>query len=198
MGMPMGPDAMSPPIEMESTFVARFTPPDAGTFMYHAHMDDGWQLGSGIDGALIVLPPHETLDPSVDHILMISESYERAGSPYVAFNGLLKPAPLSAAVGVPQRLRLAVLTLSGQNLVVSLSEDSHVLAWTPIAKDGRDLPASLRHERTATQQLTIGETRDFRFTPQHVGPLTLSVYDLDNNGLLVGTQRIDVQPARHL
>ena len=193
MGMPMGPDGMSPPIEMDATFVARFTPPDAGTFMYHAHMDDGWQLGSGIDGALIVLPPHETLDPSTDHILMISESYERAGSPYVAFNGLLKPAPLSAAVGVPQRLRLAVLTLGGQNLVVSLSEGSHVLAWTPIAKDGRDLPASLRRERTATQQFTIGETRDFRFTPAHAGPLTLSIYDLDNNGLLVGTQPIDVQ-----
>ena len=55
--------------------------------MYHAHMDDGWQLAGGIDGALIVLPPHEALDPQTDHIVLISESYERAGSPYVAFNG---------------------------------------------------------------------------------------------------------------
>jgi manganese oxidase len=194
MGMSMGQNGMSPPIESNATFVAQFTPPDAGTFMYHAHMDDGWQLGSGIDGALLVLPPGETFDSSTDHVVMISESYERAGSPYVAINGSLKPAPLSATVGVPQRLRLAVLTLGGQDLVVSLSDGSRVMQWTPIAKDGRDLPPSLRHERNATQAFTIGETRDFRFTPRSTGSLTLGIYDLDNNGRLVGTQRIDVRP----
>jgi manganese oxidase len=189
----MGQNAMSPAIAPNQTFVARFTPPDAGTFMYHSHMDDGWQLASGIYGPLIVLPPHQTFDPATDHIVMISESYERAGSPYVAFNGLLKPPALAVAAGVPQRLRIAVMTLSGENLVASLSNGSRVLQWTPIAKDGRDLPPALRQERVATQAFTIGETRDFRFTPQGVGPLELKVYDLDNGGMLVGTQPIDVR-----
>ncbi len=193
MAMPMGQNAMSPAIASNQTFVARFTPPDAGTFMYHAHMDDGWQLASGIYGTLIVLPPHQTFDPATDHVVMISESYERAGSPYVAFNGLLKPPPLAVAAGVPQRLRIAVMTLSGENLVASLSDGSRVLDWTPIAKDGRDLPPALRQERVATQAFTIGETRDFRFTPHTVGPLELKVYDLDNGGMLVGTQQIDVR-----
>jgi FtsP/CotA-like multicopper oxidase with cupredoxin domain len=193
MAMPIGQSAMSPAIASNQTFVARFTPPDAGTFMYHAHMDDGWQLASGIYGALIVLPPHQTFDSGTDHVVMISESYERAGSPYVAFNGLLKPPALTVAAGVPQRLRIAVMTLGGENLVASLSDGSHVLQWTPIAKDGRDLPSALRQERVATQALTIGETRDFRFTPYGTGPLELKVYDLDNGSMLVGTQQIDVR-----
>lgn len=161
--------------------------------MYHAHMDDGWQLASGIYGTLIVLPPHQTFDPATDHVVMISESYERAGSPYVAFNGLLKPPPLTVAAGVAQRLRIAVMTLSGENLVASLSDGTHVLQWTPIAKDGRDLPPALRQERIATQAFTIGETRDFRFTPHIAHQLELKVYDLDNSGMLVGTQQIDVR-----
>jgi hypothetical protein len=41
--------------------------------------------------------------------------------------------------------------------------------------------------------LTIGETRDFRFTPHHVGPLMLRIYDLDNNRLLIGATRIEVR-----
>ena len=166
MGMPMPGERISPPIDPGATFVARFTPPDAGTFMYHAHMDDGWQLAEGADGPLIVMPPGEVFDPVTDHLVMISESYEKAGAPLVAIGGSLTPEPMSMTVGVPQRLRFAELSLSGENLVISLSDASHVLRWTPIAKDGRDLPIRLQRETDATQGLTIGETRDFRFTPQ--------------------------------
>jgi len=192
MGMAMNGERMSPPIDPGATFVARFAPPDAGTFMYHAHMDDGWQLGSGLDGPLIVMPPGEKLDPSTDHVVMISESYEKAGSPFVAIGGSLAPAPLTMAVGVPQRLRLGLLTLGGQNFVVSLVDAGHVARWTPIAKDGRDLPGELRREAPASNAMTIGETRDFRFVPAHAGRLDLNVYDLDNGGLLVASQPIEV------
>ncbi len=192
MGMQMGGRGVSPPIDPGRTFVASFTPPDAGTFMYHAHMDDGWQLGSGLDGALIVVPPHQPLDPTSDHILMISESYKRAGAPFVAINGALAPAAMTMTAGVPQRLRLAVLTLAGQNLVVSLCDAQRAVRWTPIAKDGRDLPVQLRREGSATSAMTIGETRDFEFIPHRPGHLELRVYDLDNGGMLVATQPIEV------
>lgn len=193
MGMAMPGQRVSPAIDPGSTFVAHFTPPDAGTFMYHAHMDDGWQLASGLDGALIVLPPGRTLDPSSDHVLMISESYEKAGSPLVAIDGSLAPAPIAMTAGVPQRLRIAVLTLGGQNLVASLVDGDRVVQWTPIAKDGRDFAAPLVRQVTATSALTIGETRDFRFVPEHPGRLFLRVYDLDSNGRLAATQPIDVR-----
>ena len=192
MGMAMRGDRTSPPIEPGTTFEADFTPPDAGTFMYHAHLDDGWQLGSGIVGPIVVLPAGQTFDPTADHIVMISESYEKAGSPFVAIGGTLSPPPITATVGVPQRLRLIELSLGGENLVVSLADGSRVLRWTPIAKDGRDLPRALQVPAVATHGLSVGETRDFRFTPQKPGTLTLNVYDLDNNNLLVASQRINV------
>jgi FtsP/CotA-like multicopper oxidase with cupredoxin domain len=192
MGMAMKGDRMSPPIEPGASFEARFTPPDAGTFMYHAHMDDGWQLASGFIGPLIVVPPGETFDPTTDHIVMLSESYEKAGSPFVAIAGTLAPPPMRMTAGVPQRLRFIELSLGGEDLAASLSDGSRVLTWTPIAKDGRDLPGALQVPQLATHALTVGETRDFRFTPVKPGIFTLGIYDLDYDNRLVATQRIVV------
>lgn len=42
------------PIMPGETFVYRFTPPDAGTFWYHPHMNSVVQLGKGLVGLLIV------------------------------------------------------------------------------------------------------------------------------------------------
>jgi hypothetical protein len=193
-GMSMHAMRISPPIEPGGTFVARFAPPDAGTFMYHAHMDDGWQLGSGVDGPLIVLPPGQRFDQTTDHVIMVSESFEKAGYPPVAIDGFLKPPPITMKAGVAQRLRIIVLTLGGEHFVASLAGGTGVVRWTPIAKDGKDLPAGLQREQTATHAFTIGETRDFRFTPSAPGSLILSVYDDDNNGQLVASLPIDVSP----
>jgi FtsP/CotA-like multicopper oxidase with cupredoxin domain len=194
MGMTMDATSarMSPPIDPGGTFVARFAPPDAGTFMYHAHMDDGWQQGSGVVGPLIVLPAGARAADPADHVVMLSETFEKAGSPFVAINGTMHPAPLVMRVGVAQRIRILCLTLGGQNLVASLSDGSRVLQWQPIAKDGRDLPARLQMVRPSTTAMTIGETRDFRFVPAAQGELSLRVYDDDNNGMLVGTLPITV------
>ncbi|MBC5825025.1 MAG: multicopper oxidase domain-containing protein, partial [Candidatus Eremiobacteraeota bacterium] len=99
MGMSMMADPhMSPAIEPGQTFVAHFVPPDAGTFTYHSHMDDGWQLAGGLVGPLIVLPPGQHFDSQTDHIVMISESFEEAGGPRPANGGSLSPPPLAATV----------------------------------------------------------------------------------------------------
>lgn len=42
------------PIMPGETFVYRFTPPDAGTFWYHPHVNSLMQLGKGLAGLLIV------------------------------------------------------------------------------------------------------------------------------------------------
>ncbi len=48
------PGISQPPIEPGKTFVYEFTPPDAGTFWYHPHVDGLQQLGRGLSGALII------------------------------------------------------------------------------------------------------------------------------------------------
>jgi FtsP/CotA-like multicopper oxidase with cupredoxin domain len=52
---------ITPPIAPGTSCVARMTPPSAGTFIYHTHWHDQFQLINGIYGQLIVLPPGEQL-----------------------------------------------------------------------------------------------------------------------------------------
>jgi FtsP/CotA-like multicopper oxidase with cupredoxin domain len=61
------PGLTQPPIKPGQTFVYEFTPPDAGTFWYHPHMDSLQQLGRGLSGALIVA---ERAPPAVDRDLL--------------------------------------------------------------------------------------------------------------------------------
>tara|TARA_Y100001956_G_scaffold55750_1_gene54726 strand:- start:815 stop:2197 length:1383 start_codon:yes stop_codon:yes gene_type:complete len=48
------PFLSQPPILPGETFIYRFTPPDAGTFWYHPHMNSVKQLGMGLVGLIIV------------------------------------------------------------------------------------------------------------------------------------------------
>src|SRR5689334_21056034 len=51
------------PVQPGETFTYRFTPPDAGTFWYHPHLNETEQLEKGLYGALIVRAANElTLD----------------------------------------------------------------------------------------------------------------------------------------
>jgi FtsP/CotA-like multicopper oxidase with cupredoxin domain len=51
------PGLTQKPIQPGASFVYEFTPPDAGTFWYHPHVDTLQQLGRGLAGALIVEEP---------------------------------------------------------------------------------------------------------------------------------------------
>ncbi|ROR99953.1 FtsP/CotA-like multicopper oxidase with cupredoxin domain [Sinobacterium caligoides] len=48
------PFLSQPPIQPGESFIYRFTPPDAGTFWYHPHMNSLVQLGKGLTGVIIV------------------------------------------------------------------------------------------------------------------------------------------------
>jgi len=48
------PYLTQPPIEPGEEFIYEFTPPDAGTFWYHPHMNTAEQIGRGLYGPLIV------------------------------------------------------------------------------------------------------------------------------------------------
>src|SRR5207253_10110833 len=62
----------APAIEPGDSFVAHFTPPRAGTFLYHAHIDEAKQDPAGLTGMLVVLEPTQRFDPSFDHLLFMT------------------------------------------------------------------------------------------------------------------------------
>ena len=58
-----GTEIVQRPVQPERHFTYRFTPPDAGTFWYHPHLNETEQLEKGLYGALIVRAADElTLD----------------------------------------------------------------------------------------------------------------------------------------
>jgi FtsP/CotA-like multicopper oxidase with cupredoxin domain len=180
----------APVIGPGKSFVARFTPEYAGTFMYHTHMDDTWQLVGGLAGPLVVLPRGATFDPATDHIVMVTSPPDHAFGDRVSVNGYLEnPPPIVMHAGVPQRLRLINMTVVNADLSFSLDGGPN-LRWTPLAIDGIDLDRSLRQPERAIQRVTIGQTRDFTFVPMTPGRLLLQAFD----GGPVGQVAVDVVP----
>jgi FtsP/CotA-like multicopper oxidase with cupredoxin domain len=56
-----GTQATQQPVAPGETFTYRFTPPDAGTFWYHPHLNETQQLEKGLYGALIVRGANEPI-----------------------------------------------------------------------------------------------------------------------------------------
>jgi manganese oxidase len=166
---------IAPMIEPGASFVARFTPPRAGTFIYHTHLDDIRQLSSGLYGSLIVLDPGQSLDPETDRIMLISVKGPTDNTP-ILLNGDADPAPMELKPGVRYRFRFINITPHDPLLTVSLLKDTSPVTWRARAKDGADLPISQATERAARQTVSVGETYDFEFEPQSATELRLEVY----------------------
>jgi FtsP/CotA-like multicopper oxidase with cupredoxin domain len=164
--------SLTPPIAPDTSFVVRFTPPRAGTFIYHTHWHDVEQLTGGLVGALVVLEPGTTFDPERDKSFVVS----RSGSDELAagsflINGSPQPAPLRLSAGTAYRLRLVNITTNNVNLRAALLDRGMPVRWRPVAKDGMPLPPDLAVEGLASQIVSVGETYDFEFTPRTPGIL---------------------------
>jgi FtsP/CotA-like multicopper oxidase with cupredoxin domain len=82
-----GTQGVQRPVEPGETFTYRFTPPDAGTFWYHPHVNEPEQMEKGLYGALIVRGDDE---PIVDRerILVLDDlKLDRKGR-IASFGGL--------------------------------------------------------------------------------------------------------------
>jgi len=164
---------LEPMIAPGKSFDVLFTPPRAGTFIYHTHLNDVVQSMGGLSGPLIVLPPGQHFDPANDHIVEMSTPRNFANFFDLNINGTLKPPALTVAAGVAQRFRFINMTMDDVNAVVSLASSSGPVSWTPVAVDGAGLPVQLRLSEPAVQHITIGQTRDFAFTANAPGEYEL-------------------------
>jgi len=197
------PSQLAPAIAPGDSFVARFTPPRAGTFMYHSHFDDTGQQPAGLVGPMIVRgsnePPRED-----DHELLMNgtpASILRAGP--IAVNGRVNPDTVVFRSGHPQRLRFIGLTLVNPNATVTLtarsdslfrnSPDTMIVQWRQLAKDGANLPASATGSRRAQQIVSIGETYDFQYTPARPGNLRIEIRAAGPAGALLARVPVKVK-----
>jgi manganese oxidase len=169
---------VSPMIEPGQSFDVRLTPPRAGTFIYHTHMNDLQQVLAGLSGPLIVLDGHEAFDPARDHIVFITQPHSSADEDqFVLVNGLHMPESFDLVVGIKHRFRIVNFHTFMANLRIEMREDAHLLSWRALAKDGRDLPEDQRTVRPAQQVVSIGETYDFEFVPDKSADARLEIYD---------------------
>ena len=171
---------VTPSIAPGGSFNARFAPPRAGTFIYHTHWHDVSQLVGGLYGPLIVLPPGQKFDPETDKIFLITASADGDYSPLL-INGTRNPSPMTMKVGTKYRLRfinIGANSLNGGS--VTVRDETRTVTWRGIAKDGADLPESQQHTSLATQQVLVGETYDFEFTPQKSGRLRFEFWQKRN------------------
>jgi manganese oxidase len=165
---------VTPMINPGSSFRVRFTPPRAGTFMYHTHLHDQVQLSGGLYGPLIVVEPGAKFDPIHDHIIVLSRGGPGPSEGQVLFSGSLKPPALHWRTG--QRYRLRFINIAAfDGIGVALRGPEKQLQWRAVAKDGADLPPAQAVMQEARQGTLPGETFDFEYQPTEAGNLQLEV-----------------------
>jgi FtsP/CotA-like multicopper oxidase with cupredoxin domain len=177
-------------IAPNDSFDVRFTPPRAGTFIYHSHVNEARQQRAGVAGALIVVDRGK-FDATRDHPVVFSSPIDSvAETQSVLINGSATPFALDLRRGITHRLRFINITTARPNLTFEMKEDTAFATWRPVAKDGADLPVAARTPRLARQTLSIGETMDFELLAARPGEYTLEVRT--RNGALLAVLPIRV------
>jgi len=175
-------DRIMPPIPPGGTFAAEFTPPRSGTFPYHSHLHELRQIGSGMYGAIIVSDTPR--DKTRDHLVVAGGGglpiFHKEGPNLLLVNGRRSPSPLRMTVGIPQRVRIVSIH-ADVVLGFRFGTETEVARWTPLARDGADLPPALRREKPAIMTMGPGETADFTYLPTRAGSMTLEVF-IDGGG----------------
>ena len=169
------PGRIAPAIAPRDSFEARFTPPRAGTFIYHPHADEVRQQQAGLSGALVVVDSVESFNPEHDIVLLITAPRLAADAGIALLNGAKTPAALELRVGQRYRLRVVNIHTFRPSMIMRVMRDSALATWRAIAKDGMDLPRDQATMRPATVQLGNGETYDYELIPTQPADLRLTI-----------------------
>lgn len=166
-----------PSIAPADSLTVRFTPPRAGTFMYHSHFNEFRQITSGLYGPIVVLEPGQKFDPETDRILMFSDggpTHNVIAGPFppTFMNGSAAPAPIELRAGVTYRFRIIGITGDLPNFL-AITHSGKPIQWRALAKDGADLSRNQAVMRPAEMVFAPGEIFDFEYTPSAAGQLEL-------------------------
>jgi FtsP/CotA-like multicopper oxidase with cupredoxin domain len=154
-------DRLAPPIAPGDSFTARLTLPRAGTFMYHTHLNDLGQLTAGLYGGVVVVEPGQRFDPATDHLLVAGwDGFDGdSAGPRTLVNGDSLPPPLTLRAGVTHRFRFVNIG-PADPLLFMIFQDTSLVTWRRVAKDGADLPAHQVQSSAARYGIDVGETFD--------------------------------------
>lgn len=188
--------SVTPVIKSGESFEVLMTPPRAGTYLYHTHMDDRAQLVKGLYGTLIVNSPEYPYDPEVDKIFVLGLAGDAVRTAAriegLVINGVRNYA--TDLQGVRKyRIRLANITANNSELVVKLTSAKESQSWMPVGKDGAQLPEGLKIVEAAEHfPISVGETYDFAWSPESAGTYWLEIRR--DNGEWMGQARLNVIP----
>ena len=153
---------VAPAIAPNDSFVVRFTPPRAGTFIYHVHNEHGEELASGLYGALIVLEPGLMYDPTSDLTLVIGTAGPGPLRPSFV-NGSATPDTLQLVAAKTYRLRLIDINANDSHRTTLVGPTGPV-PWRLLARDGRELPPNEAVPQQTPIASAAGVTRDMEFS----------------------------------
>lgn len=159
------------------SLTVRFTPPRAGTFMYHSHSNEFQQISSGLYGALVVVDPARPRDPDTDHIMLFSDNGPTVNflrpPPGTLLNGRVGSDTVELRAGTSYRFRFINIR-TDYLLALGMFDGDSPLEWRIVAKDGADLPAhQVRTTAARLENFAPGEIVDVELTPRASGVLTL-------------------------
>jgi FtsP/CotA-like multicopper oxidase with cupredoxin domain len=173
---------LAPMIAPGDSFVAVFTPPRSGTFMYHAHVGEGLQLTAGMYAPIIVLEPGTRRDARRDQVVLFS-ALGRSDSAVVGVNGRYPPDTLVLRAGRPNRLRLINITAEDE-VAGTLGDDTGAVTWRVVAKDGAARSVGQVRDTRATFSFGPGEIFDVELTPRR-GAARLRIASFNNFDIAV-------------
>lgn len=161
----------APTIEPGDSFVAEFTPPRSGTFIYHSHANEAFQVNLGLYGALLVVDSGR-YDPEHERLILLGGNAPGGNAPRI--NGKALPDTMRLRAGQSYRLRLIHL-IPDWTARIALRMGDSVVHWRALAKDGAELPPHRQTVRAADFIAGPGETMDFEYRPVAPGMLRLEV-----------------------
>lgn len=143
------PGLTQPPIKPGESFVYEFTPPDAGTFWYHPHVNSLEQLGRGLAGVLIIDEP-EPVAVDRDIVWMLADwRLTSDGQISPRFNNAMDAAmsghvgklvtlngtvPVDQPVRAGERIRLRLINAAPARIMALRFEGHHPVV---VAIDGQ-------------------------------------------------------------
>jgi FtsP/CotA-like multicopper oxidase with cupredoxin domain len=154
-------DRLAPSIAPGDSFVARLTLPRAGTFMYHTHLNDLVQLTAGLYGGVVVVEPDKPFDPTRDHLFVAGwDGFDGDSTgPRTLVNGDSLPPPLELKAGITHRFRFVNIG-PADPMTFMVFQDTSLVTWRLVAKDGAELPAHQVRNTPARFRFDVGETFD--------------------------------------